>query len=40
MAITRTEINLKEFSHIKIGPESWVWSVDNSLEILDNPPSW
>ncbi|HOL53699.1 MAG TPA: UDP-N-acetylmuramate dehydrogenase [Coprothermobacter proteolyticus] len=37
MAITRTEINLKEFSHIKIGPESWVWSVDNSLEILDNP---
>jgi UDP-N-acetylmuramate dehydrogenase len=37
MAITRTEINLKEFSHIKIGPESWVWSVDHSLEILDNP---
>lgn len=37
MAIRRMEINLKDFSYIRIGPRSWVWSVNNSLEVLKDP---
>jgi UDP-N-acetylmuramate dehydrogenase len=35
--LNRKEINLKDFSHIKIGPPSNVWVASNAIELLENP---